>query len=214
MEQWFMDRVSLPGRPAFRVALLALAVTALTAVPVRAQQVPLPPGCDSAHEVGLYVKRTVLKDKDKNGVPDRWFVEGDFHVTDPIDPVTNQPILTFNWASSSKDFATNASTGFQLGTNGKKWRYIYKAHPPDPAPGFYRGFMRQLPADGVTLGNKFHFVFFGKGVDVASGPLPADHVLRQSIEIGQLCASTMLCCKPASATKLRCTGPTNGACPQ
>ena len=200
---------------------LLLTVLASVSLPRQAfsQDVALPPGCGSDH-VGIFVKRTILKDRNpQNGMPDRWFVEGDFDIAQAIDPVANQPTLTFNWDSTSRDFPPHAD--FAVGTNGQKWRYIFQPSPPNPTPGFYRGFLRQLRADRSTpTGSKVHFIFFGKGVDIAdpsSAALPSNNVLRQSIKIGQFCASSILCCKRTGSTqqpKLRCTGPTNGACPQ
>jgi len=218
-----MDQVSrqfarscLAGSRTLFGVLLTLFVAGATAPPALGQDVPLPSGCAPDSTVGAYVKRTLLKDRNGDGIPDRWFVDGDFDFAQPIDPVVDQPVVTFNWDSSESDFPTNPnSRGFEP-RGSSRWRYIYKPLPPDPSPGFFRGSMKQLSAD-VMPSTKVRFFLLGKGVNLEAVPPdpgpPQKTILRQSIRVGQLCASTILCCKRTeSPLKLRCSGPTNGTC--
>jgi len=178
------------------------------------------------HLVPAFVRRTVFVDSDANGVSQRWRTRGEF-ILNPgqtVDPDSEEVEVIFSRGGVTGPTPTptplydvrlppggcapTPSCFRQRGPDSctKRWRFVDRQADVPTAIGWKNGKFTQRRAAVGVCGNKIQFSLrSGKNATLFT---PSGTQLRQSIRIGDDCATAILACTrmPASgpARRLRC----------
>jgi hypothetical protein len=151
------------------------------------------------HLLSTFVQKTSLKDTRGPPSPDEWNSRGDFNLAGGtgIDPDTEVVELTFNQTSSTLYQAALVPPGkfVQKGNpSGPSWKFVDRTATTPLALGWKKAAFKQKF-------NKVKFSVQGFGVEVPLDTTPPI-LLRQSLKIGNECATVVLECA-ASGTRLK-----------
>lgn len=158
-------------------------------------------GCEDVtgpHLVPAFAKKTQLKQtKDAPPDLDRWQTKGDFNLVAGvlIDPDSEPVTITFNNLTSGLLFQKTlpAASFTQQGTK-LKWKFLDKL--ATLVPGWRKGKFSQRQ-------NKVRFVLNGRNATVSTvAALGAPPGFRQTIRVGDVCATTVVSCVAKSGGKV------------
>lgn len=171
------------------------------------------------HLVSAAVKRTLVTDKDASSVSERWSTSGYF-ILNPgqtVDPDSETVMITFSEGATGLYSATleptdcppNATCFVQKGpdTCTKQWKYTDREADVASALGWRSGKFTQKKAAVGGCGNRVDFNL--KSGPAAAMTTPVGTRFRQSIQIGDDCATAILACSAVQENgvnrKLKCT---------
>jgi cysteine-rich repeat protein len=165
------------------------------------------------HLVPLTTRRTTFTDGDRSGVSERWTTRGEFllNAGQRIDPDTDAVELLVSEGTATRYKATLEPAGCApltscfvqkgLDTCTKSWKFTDKQADVVKAIGWKTGTFKQRKVTGGVCGNKVTFTLAsGKNATVTN---PAGTRIRESIRIGDDCASALLTCTTSVSGKVR-----------
>lgn len=163
-------------------------------------------GCEDVfgpHLIPAFVRRTRLNNTPMVMDPgfDRWRSRGDFNLATgaDIDPDTETVRLILNQGTSPAIFDVAPAIGsFIENPNKPSWLFL---DPDADAPGAIGWKKGKL----TLSGNKVRFAFSGKNFAIPVVTSPAPIRIRQTLRIGNECATGILECTPnGTGTALKC----------
>jgi hypothetical protein len=164
------------------------------------------------HLVPLSTRRTTLTDRDRSGVSERWSTRGEFllNAGQRLDPDTEPVELIISEGGTTLYDVVLAPTGclplascfVQKGPDActKSWKFRDKEADVPGALGWKSGKFSQRKVQGVC-GNKVTFsLASGKNATVTN---PTGTRVRESIRIGDDCATALLTCTTSASGQIR-----------
>lgn len=162
-------------------------------------------GCENVfgpHLVPAFVKKTQLKNTAGASTPDKWKSTGSFNLASGtgVDPDTELVEYTLNQSSTAIYQANLVPPGkfFQKGKpTSPSWKFLDKTGSTPLALGWTKAAIKQKF-------NQVKVTVQGLGVEIPIDQTPPIRV-RQSLKIGNECATVVLDCTPRGTQTLNCT---------
>lgn len=159
-------------------------------------------GCDGLSPIPIFAKRASFKDAPRVTAPgySRWRLKGEITMfpETPFNPATDGATVIFSQTNILYQATLQGSSFLQGGTEARpRWRFALRRNEPDVpgALGWRRAKFGTARPGVLGSLNRVKFKFSGRGVAFEIDTIGSPIQLRETIRVGDVCATTVLECE-------------------